>query len=539
MGTYRGEAEKNKTILCAVYTRKSTDENLNAQFTSIDSQREYCEAFIKSREPEGWRVCPETYSDPGFSGGNLDRPGIKKLLVDARHQKFNVVVCYKYDRLTRNTKDFLQILEIFERCGIHFVSVTQPIDTTSPVGRLMRSILMEFAQFEREMISERTRDKLAAMARKGKRTGGFPIIGYDIDKEKKSLVINPDEAVAVQEMFDGYLRTRSLWATAKILDGKGYRVKEWTTHKGRRKGGGRFNRTNLWYLLRNPLYIGKITFRGQALPGEHPGIIPEDIFNKVQEVMNGNGKGRRNKMVESLKHAYILRGLIRCASCGQAMTPHGVLKKNKLRFFYYRCVSVAKMDRNACAVRSVPAQAIEDFVLKRLGLLSSDEKLIKEIVKKAKVSAEVELPVKRKQRSYFTAEIGKIDAEARNLVSMLGEQGADCPKRTFYEARLDELAARKPEFGEKLALLDKEILELERQEIDAEAVRRYMRNFLTLYEKLGQVEKKEMLCRLVKQVILDGEKSRVRITLKPLPEVWGDLDYLEDRFVYCQSWLPD
>lgn len=520
---------KNKTLLCAIYTRKSTDENLNSDFTSLDSQREYCQAFIKSREPEGWRLHSERYDDPGFSGGNIDRPALKRMVADAKQGKFQIVVCYKYDRLSRNTKDFLHVLEIFDRNGVAFVSVTQPIDTTSSVGRLMRSILMDFAQFEREMISERTRDKMAAMARKGKRTGGWPIIGYDIDKEKKIITVNPAEEEIVKEMFDTYLQTKSMWNTAQILNGKGYRMKEWTAASGNRRGGSKFNRANLWYLLRNPLYIGKVTYKGQFFPGEHKPIITEETFRAVQEMLTGNGHGRKHRAVEDLKHVYLLRGLIRCFSCGKAMTPHGVLKKRAslTRFFYYRCLSVNKMDRNACPIKSVPAKAIEDFVVRRLGLLSENKHLIANIVEAARASYGDELPAKRRERSFLAAEEGKVEAEARNLVRILGEQGPDAPRRSFYESRLDELAGRRKEIQETLARLDKEIVQLECQEIDAEIIHRYLQNFMTVLNKLGDKERKELLRLLVKEVTFDSEKCKVQIVLKPLPKVWGNIDHLD------------
>ncbi|MBI4370198.1 MAG: recombinase family protein, partial [Elusimicrobia bacterium] len=535
----RERKDKNAPLWCAIYTRKSTDENLNSDFTSLDSQREYCQSFIKSREGEGWGIYPEAYNDPGFSGGNMDRPALKKLLADAKQKKFQAVVCYKYDRLSRNTKDFLHVLDIFDKHGVAFVSVTQPIDTTSSVGRLMRSILMDFAQFEREMISERTRDKLAAMARKGKRTGGYPIVGYDIDKEKKILTVNPQEAVTVQEMFEIYLRTRSLWATAKSLNAKGYRMKEWTTAKGTRRGGAEFDRSNVWYLLKNPLYIGQITHRGQPLPGEHEPIVSKEDFKAVQTTLNGNGKGRKHRVIENMKHVYLLGGLLRCAACSKAMIPHGVLKKKKLsRFFYYRCLSVNKMNKDACRVRSVPAQAVEEFVIKRLGLLSQNQELINGIVETARASSADDLPAKRQNRSFLTAHLGKLEAEARNLVGILGEQGPNAPRRAFYESRLDELAAKKQELQGNLLKLDQEIIQLECQEIDASVVQGYLHNFMEILNRLGDKEKKELLRLLIREVVFDGENSRVQVALKPLPKIWGDVTQLEDRFVYCRTSLP-
>ncbi|MBI2070504.1 MAG: recombinase family protein [Elusimicrobia bacterium] len=536
----REKRDKNAPLWCAIYTRKSTDENLNSDFTSLDSQREYCQSFIKSREGEGWGIYPEAYNDPGFSGGNMDRPALRRLLADAKQKKFQAVVCYKYDRLSRNTKDFLHVLDIFDKHGVAFVSVTQPIDTTSSVGRLMRSILMDFAQFEREMISERTRDKMAAMVRKGKRPGGHPILGYDIDKERKRLSVNREEANVACEMFDLYLRMRSLYATAKTLNGRGYRMKEWTASNGNRKGGGKFNRGNLWYLLINPIYIGKIAYQGQMFQGEHEGIVSEEVFNAVQGLLNANGKGRRHREVEKIKHAYLLRGLVRCASCGHAMTPHGVFKKRRSqRFFYYRCVSVSKGDKNSCTVRSVPARALEDFVLRRLGLLGDNPELIGNIVNATRESCDQQLPSKRQQKSLLTADLGRAENEARNIVRILGEQGPDAPRRQFYESRLDELAAKKQEIEVAVNVLEKEIVHLECQQVDADLVQHSIRNFVTVIGKLETKEQRELLSLLVKEVTLDAVKSNVQISLKPLPKIWGDLDHLEGRFVYCQRPLPD
>lgn len=395
------------------------------------------------------------------------------------------------------------------------------------------------AQFEREMISERTRDKMAAMARKGKRTGGFPIIGYDIDRKNKRLVVNQQEAEQVREMFSLYLRTKSLYATAKIMNERGCRMKEWVTAKGNRTGGAKFTRSSVWYLLCNPLYLGKITFRGEVMPGEHQAIVSEEIFNGVKLALNGNGKGRRNRLVEELKHVYLLKGLVRCGSCGTSMIPHATLKKKKgQRFFYYRCLAVNKMNKTACNVRSVPAKALEEFALKRLGLLSANPSLIENIVNAAKESFGDELPAKKRQKSFLAAELGKLDVEAKNLVGLLAEQGPQTPRRPFYEARLDELAANKEELKRSLDNLEQEILGLECQQIDAALVQHSVKNFVSILGNLEPKDQKELLGLLIKEVIFDGRNSEIQIGLKPLPKIWGNVTELKGRFVYCQSWLP-
>lgn len=528
--------EKTKTLHCAVYTRKSTDENLNSDFNSLDSQREYCQAFIKSREPEGWKVCPIEYNDPGFSGGNMDRPGLKKLIADARNGKFQVVVCYKYDRLSRNTRDFLHILDIFDRNGVAFVSVTQPIDTTSSIGRLMRSILMDFAQFEREMIAERTRDKMAAMARKGKRTGGYPIIGYDINYEKKCLEVNTEESVQVQEMFTEYLKTRSLSETAKAMNAKGCRMKAWITQQGTPKGGQKFNKANLWYLLRNPLYIGKIRHKEETYDGEHPAIISEDIFHEVQKTFERNGDGKVRKSIKNRSHTFLLKGLLRCTCCKTAMTPSSCLPRKQSRFYYYKCLSVSKLDKTACRVRSVPAKAIEDFVTARLKQLSANTKLVDKIIRQSRLLTGKDMPAKREEKQQLAVRLGKVSLEANNLVAVLAQEGPDSQSRTFIAEKLAELKAQRDELEAKSALLNSEIEQMENMELDTNIVQAGLKNFLALFDKLNGGEKAEILSLLIKQVEFNGTAQKVAIHLRPLPKVWGDTEAMYGVFYNRKTW---
>src|ERR1700687_1830091 len=356
-----GAPEKQETIWCAIYTRKSTDENMNSDFTSLDAQRGYCESYVGAKGGMGWKVYPEQYNDAGFSGGNMDRPAIQRLLNDARAGKFQVVVSYKYDRLTRSTRDFLNVLEIFAKYKVNFVSITQSIYTTSSMGRLMQSILIDFAQFEREMISERTRDKMAAMAMKGKRVGGGPVLGYDINHDTKKIVINEAEAKVLTCVFDTYLQEKSLSVTARQLNNRGYRLKKWITRRGPERGGRTFNKTNLSGMLRNPLYFGKVRYKGKLYAGEHKGIIEEVTFQRVQELLMKNTEKRRS--VNQDKYDFLLRGLVKCAVCNSHMTPNFAYSRLGKKYFYYKCTAVNNLDKSACAIGSVPAKALEQFVV--------------------------------------------------------------------------------------------------------------------------------------------------------------------------------
>lgn len=509
-------ADKKPVKWCAVYTRKSTDENLGGDFTSLDSQREYCEAFIKSREGEGWRAFPVEYNDPGYSGGNMDRPGLKRLLADARQGRFQAVVTYKYDRLSRNTKDFLHVLDIFDRHGITYVSVTQPIDTGSSVGRLMRSILMDFAQFERELIGERTRDKRAAMAKKGKWPGGHPVLGFDFERESKKLMTNPEEAKQARFLFETYLSTKSLSQTARVANKQGVRMKVWTSLEGQRKGGRRFNKANLDYLLRNPVYIGKIRHYDNEYDGQHEGIIPEDMYRRVQRQLKANGE--KNKSPNQDKHNFLLRGLTRCASCGQAMSPNFAYSKGR-KYFYYKCMSVTKLDKSACPTKSVPARELEKIVLDRLAFLGKSRELMDRIVARASEQTSAELPAKNQEKVRLVAEIGRLESEVGNIASILAEQGKESPQYRVLVDKLGQVQARREQLESQVQTIDRDIAELESRRIDAEVICRNLANFARVFAKLAPERQRELTALLVQEVVYSQETSKIKLTLRPLPDL--------------------
>ncbi|MFC1521856.1 recombinase family protein [Elusimicrobiota bacterium] len=529
-------AEKKAPKWCAIYTRKSTDENLDSAFNSLDAQKEYCESFVKSREGVGWKVFPVDYDDGGFTGGNMDRPALKRLVMDAKQGKFQVVVCYKYDRLSRNTKDFLHILEIFDRYNVAFVSVTQPIDTSSSVGRLMRSILMDFAQFERELISERTRDKRAAMAKKGKWHGGYPVLGYDTDPETKSLLVNPKEVKIARAMFEAYLKTKSLSLAAKMLNAKGYRMKEWETKKGIRKGGRKFNKTNLSYMLNNPIYIGMIKHNDSLYDGEHKALVEKDTYNRAQKLLKQNSQ--KNKSTNQDKHNFLLRSLLRCSCCGTMMTPNFAYSKGA-KYFYYKCVAVNKSDKDACKIGSVPAREIEKIVIERIGFLGKNPVVIEEIVKRAQTSSVNQLGPKRQEKSLVSAELGKTESEARNLVAVLAQKGPASEKYKFIMDRVDELEKKRNEIGAKLEKTEMEIQALEQRQINADVIRHNLLSFSRVFNRLSPPKQKELVALMVKEVIYDEEESKIKLTLRPLPDLKWDMDQNKVSFEERLNLLPD
>jgi site-specific DNA recombinase len=360
--------EARPTVRCAIYTRKSTEEGLEQEFNSLEAQRESGEAYIASMKAEGWTCLPERYDDGGFTGANTDRPALQKLVADIAARRVDTVVVYKVDRLSRSLMDFARLMESFERFGVTFVSVTQQFNTTHSMGRLTLNILLSFAQFEREIISERTRDKIAAARKKGKYVGGWPILGYDIQRDPSRLVVNEAEAIQVRTIFETYLKKKSLLDTARELARRGWTTKKWATKKGKARGGWPIDRNRLYNLLTNVLYIGKIRHHKEVYQGEHAAITDADLFEKVQAMLRRNhGQGGSQ---ERNRYGALLKGLLRCTPCGCGMM-HTYSAGHKSLYRYYVCGRAQKRGWDTCPSKSVPAAEIEQFVVGKVRQLGS------------------------------------------------------------------------------------------------------------------------------------------------------------------------
>jgi DNA invertase Pin-like site-specific DNA recombinase len=339
-----------RKLRCAVYTRKSTEEGLEKEFNSLDAQREACEAYVRSQKAEGWVLVADRYDDGGHSGGTLDRPALKRLLADIEAGRVDIVVVYKIDRLSRALMDFAKLVEVFDRRNVTFVSITQSFNTTTSMGRLTLNVLLSFAQFEREVIGERIRDKFAASRRKGMWMGGWMPLGYDVIDRK--LVINEDEAALVRWIFQRFMAVGSITLLLKELTAKGARAKQ----------SRPFDKTRLYKLLHNQVYQGMAVHKGVAHPGEHQAIIDQDLWHKVHAVMSGNARVRGNRT--RAQTPALLKGLV-FGPTGKAMTPTHTRKRGRL-YRYYVSSDVLKSGPEACPVRRVPAGEIEAAVVDQL-----------------------------------------------------------------------------------------------------------------------------------------------------------------------------
>ena len=366
-------------IRCAIYTRKSTEEGMDQEFNSLVAQREAAEAFIVSQREQGWRVVLDHYDDPGFSGGSIERPALKRLLADVEARRVDCVVVYKVDRLSRSLLDFARIIGQLDHNGVTFVSVTQQFNTNTSLGRLTLNILLSFAQFEREIIGERTRDKVYAARRKGKWTGGHPVLGYDIDARGGSIHINPGEALQVREIFKIFVRKRSLIKTLYEVARKSWTAKSWITRRGTKYGGRPFNRHTLEYLLTNPIYVGKVRLKGGLHQGEHPAIIGEKLWEQANQVLRETERpapSRKNQPQNA-----VLRGLLFCESCAAPMVPTYTLRK-RTRVRYYTCSSAQKRGWKTCPTRTLSASVIEEAVRDRVQTEASNIVALSDLIER-------------------------------------------------------------------------------------------------------------------------------------------------------------
>ena len=353
-------APVKRRLRCATYTRKSSEEGLEQEFNSLDAQREACEAYIASQRAEGWTLVPDYYDDGGVSGGTLERPALKRLLADIESGRVDVVVVYKIDRLSRSLMDFARLVEVFDRHHVTFVSVTQSFNTTTSMGRLTLNVLLSFAQFEREVIGERIRDKVAASRKKGIWMGGWAPLGYDV-KDRK-LIINETEAKLVRSIFKRF---------AEFKSGTNL-VRELTREKAHNKYGKLIDKGYLYRVLNNRVYIGDAVHKGTAHPGEHEAIIDRKLWDAVHEVMQESPRKRGG--ASRARTPALLKGLI-FASNGVAMTPTHTRKRGRL-YRYYISNRVLKTGAEACAIGRIPAAEIEAAVIDQVRRLLQSPEII-------------------------------------------------------------------------------------------------------------------------------------------------------------------
>ena len=374
----------DRKLRCAVYTRKSTEDGLEQEFNSLDAQYEACAAYAVSQRHEGWVLHPERYDDGGFSGGNIQRPGLKRLMADVAAGKVDIILLYKIDRLTRSLADFAKIVEVLDKAGASFVSITQSFNTTTSMGRLTLNMLLSFAQFEREVTGERIRDKIAASKRRSMWMGGKVPVGYLVSDRK--LIVNESEARVVRCIFERYLEVGSVVELVDVLEREGYRTEVKVSAAGQMRGGVSYSRGMLYRLLTSPVYRGMIAHKRELFTGEHEAIVSQELWDRVQAQMLGRTQGHARRL--KAKDPSLLVGLI-FDGIGRAMTPNHSLK-GKVRYRYY--VTRPELIDGAEAWR-VSAHDLEALVCERLAALLQDQASLAKTLELAGLDAQQTLAV--------------------------------------------------------------------------------------------------------------------------------------------------
>ena len=488
------------TRFCAVYTRKSTKDGLEQEFNTLDAQRESCEAYIKSQAHLGWQLLDEHYDDGGFTGANIERPAFQQLLQDIESGKVDVVIVYKVDRLSRSLLDFAQLMDRFNRAGVAFVSVTQNFSTADAMGRLTMNMLMSFAEFEREMIGERTRDKIAAARRKGKWTGGPVPLGYQV--RKKHLVINELEAVMVREIFEEYLASRSPLSVLKTLKDRGRLPK-----RCRPGTPAVWRKDHIFRVLRNPIYGGLIPYKGEVYEGEHEGLVDRETWERVQSLL-GNGKSRSN--ARGYNPTYLLKGLLKCQACGASFTPASTRRHEKV-YRYYRCVTRDKQGRMACPSQPLPAEAIENFVVDRIREVTTDGTLARDVTTDLNLRIERERRKLEAEKKDLPRIIDRLTREWKRLNARASRVGAR--SRKLMNEQLEEMAQVLERQEKRLTEIDEQITTLNATEVEAKWVARALADFDTLWKDMTPDNRRRLVRAIVDHVAVDEASGEIEVHL--------------------------
>jgi site-specific DNA recombinase len=495
---------------CAIYTRKSTAAGLEQAFNSLDAQREACERYIAAHAHDGWEVTAERYDDGGFTGANTERPAFRRLLADVEAGKVDIVVVYKVDRLSRSLLDFARVMDRFNRAGAAFVSVTQNFSTADAMGRLTLNMLMSFAEFEREMIGERTRDKIAASRRKGKWTGGAVPLGYRVAEGRLEVVAL--EALDVDRIFDLYEQHRSALVVARLLNADGRTTKE------HRAGSGRVRRRRGWTkdavlrTLRNPVYAGFMRSEGKLHIGEHAAIIERERWHAIQDGLDGRTGDHTS---HGRNPAYLLRGILRCHRCHGAMTPAST-RKGEAEYRYYRCVTRDKLGAEACLGGSLPADAIEGFVIDQLRAVTADGALAREVTERVEARAAKHRASAGTERRELSVAIGRVGDDLRGMADALATtQGT---ARRLLELRADDLAQDLARHEQRLAALDATTAALAQRAVDAGWVAGMLQSFDAVWDAMTPHNRARLVCAVVDRVEVDEDRGVATVALLDLAE---------------------
>ena len=478
--------------ICGLYTRVSTRNQADTEYSSLETQREKLEAYCKSQDQY---VIYRVYEDAGFSADTMNRPALKALLEDIRSGRLTCVLAYKIDRLTRSVKDFHVLMDLFDRQGVKFVSITQSLDTHHPMGRLLRNILLDFAQFEREMTADRTRDKMHQRATKGLWNGGNVPYGYR--NENKRLMLHPEEAPCVQFMFQRFAQDASLCRLRAELHRRG-----WYARSGKPWG-----KMTLDYILRNPIYQGKIQFNDLLFPGEHTPLIDEGLFCKVQSLNR-----EHTRVTTKIQRAFLLKSLLKCSACGSVMAPHYTQKRRKdgsiYRISYYRCTKTMHLSNAVCTIKHLNADHVERQVIQYLADLSLKADWVNGTVDELNRDQREKVRPLEQEAIRLRAKLDQLEREIDRFVRGVG-QGTVSVKR--LEQEMHDREKDRQSLEAQYAAIQRQISDHAVREYDAEVILRNLKDFRKVFDALPSQEQVEVLRCLIRDIIVYPDKLLLNI----------------------------
>ena len=532
---------------CALYLRVSTLRQADVLDGSLDAQearlRSYVEFENNSKE-SAW-IISGVYREEGRSGKDLKRPEFQQMMKDIKKGKINTVIISKIDRLTRSLKDFSALWDNFQKRGVEVISLNEKFDTTTAIGRAMLSIVLIFAQLEREQTGERTASTMQYRAEQGLWNGGR-IVGYDLDPDNKgTLKVNPEQAKIVKKAFDLCLETGSAGQAQKNLNALGYRMPVYESRRGKTHGGTLFNKQSIINMLQNPVYLGKITWNGKVYDGNHKAIIDKKLFSHVQEILSENRKTRSNQKLPR-EHVYLLQGILRCGNCGSIMTPKSGIGRST-RYYYYQCTKNSHTGKEGCDVKYVPAEPIENFVVERIKELTTDETEIQKMIEKANKKGDKRNRTLMDHKENLEGHLQSIHKKLETIVDSI-ETGS---LKAFdsINKRMKSLEAERDVTDEKLKAIDFEIAEIEKNRLSSEIMSQSYKSFRDIINKAKPAKLKELLYRIVEVVEWhqnkeDNSAGHCKISYFEQPNLKLPLKKQKlsepngNRFAESDVWLP-
>ena len=513
--------EKRKQIRCAIITRVSTDDQARGEYSSLKSQKDICEHYVSVHQMDGW-VVTHYFEDPGYSGKDMNRPGIQALLAEVRARNVDVVVAYKIDRISRCLPDFYEFWRNLENHGANFVSATQNFDTSTPMGMLMLNMLLSFAQFERETTAERTFHKLAERAKHGKWNGGWVPIGYEYDKETQQLRPHSDEASLMRDMYRLAVKHKNPTIVAKILNETGKRTRQRVLIRpdGSQRviGEKRFIGDRVKSIIANPIYKGVIKHGDKEHPSEHPALVSAKLWTEANESFKVD-QDRPKRLQSRDKHVHILKGLLLCGHCGTSLTPYPSGKKdsNGQPYLYYTCTHVSKDGRSStCPVRSIPARDFEDLIISYLGEIGRHPEIIEAAVQASNQEKQKSIRPLKARLADLERQHRTLSESVRNCVEAVKKKGVNTITNDFM-AEAEKLSAEKHAVELEKTKVQMDINYRESVVADKKVIAEALLRFETVVKSLPTEDQKELFQLIVREISV----KHFDPTTDPVPQKEG------------------